>query len=276
MNNRPPPSTRGEIAIVCLTGLIFVTYLTSNYFLWKQSKISKQSADAATSAALTAQQTYIAGQKSSGDTLVEMQKQSIAMQKAATASKNAASSTHELVLATQAVNEQAKEALVTQTRPWLGIEGDIQSITTDISPEHISVSFEFTLRKYGQSPAIRVVPIFSFSTASKDWAAAPVQTAACEEAAGQSRAVDTPLYYHSVFFTSIFPGDSGVTTTTGNVDFARPNPNSSIPNIVVGCIVYQGAGGGTLRHTRIMYSVLRDSRSPNQVTGFYLRGTSAD
>lgn len=55
MNDRPP-STRGEIIIVFLTCLIFVTYVTSDYFLWKQSKVAERAANAAAAAANLAKQ----------------------------------------------------------------------------------------------------------------------------------------------------------------------------------------------------------------------------
>jgi hypothetical protein len=113
MNDRPP-STRGEIAIVCLTAFIFITYLTSNYFLWKQSNISKQGADAATSAAQIAQNTFMAGQKSAGDILVEMQNQSSAMQSAAKAAN-----------AQTDISRHSLDATITASRldqrAWIGV-----------------------------------------------------------------------------------------------------------------------------------------------------------
>lgn len=62
MNDRPP-STRGEIIIAVFTGVILVTYFTSDYFLWKQGKTAETAAEAAKSAADTAKQTLIIDQR---------------------------------------------------------------------------------------------------------------------------------------------------------------------------------------------------------------------
>jgi hypothetical protein len=186
--------------------------------------------------------------------------------------------THKLALAAEDANTNAKEAIEAQTRPWLGIEGGLQSISTNVSEPSISVSFEFALRNYGQSPAIKVSSAFEFSLPYKYLRAGTAQTAACERAGKTSSTVDRPDFFPSIILASIFPGDSGVSTIHQSASFNLPDPKQPFtPDVIVGCIVYQGSKDGKLRHTRVMYTVSsRDPENRARITGLRLAGTSTD
>ena len=144
MNNRPP-STRGEIAVAVLTALIFITYLTSDYFLWRQSRIAKQAADAATSAAQTAKATLEASTKSADTTLIEMQRQSTAM-------SNAAQATQKQATISQKSLDASIAASRLDQRAWVGpVSVDRIAVKPD-SPFEVGV----TIKNAGRTPALHV------------------------------------------------------------------------------------------------------------------------
>lgn len=106
-----PPSTKGEIIIALFTGVILLTYVTSDYFLWRQSKIAETAANAARDAANTAHDALTASNKSVADTLTEMQKQRKAMQDSVdTADRNTKTTIH-----------NAQTAFRDEQRAWVGI-----------------------------------------------------------------------------------------------------------------------------------------------------------
>ena len=227
---------------------------------------------------------------SSSDTLLQMKGQSRAMRVSADAMKSASAAasdqvqklqagvtqTTKLASAAENANKIAQQAINAQTRPWLGIESDLTSIKTDISEKNIYVSFDFRLRNYGQSPAIKVSHAFDFSLPYKYLRAGTAQTAACERAERASSVVDKPDFFPSIILASIFPGDSGVSTIHGGAGFDRPDPASiTTPNVLVGCIVYQGTKDGILHHARIMY-VVSSRDNDGRIKSFTLTGTGTD
>jgi hypothetical protein len=150
MSDRPP-STNAEIALAALTSLIFVTYLTSNYFLWKQSVIGKNSADAATSAANTAKAALAAGNQTASDTLGQMKTQSTAMKDAAGAAK-----------AQVVTNRRALDATIAASRldqrAWIGL-ADFITVNPLLSAEGMKFSVDgvkLTIRNSGKTPGIHL------------------------------------------------------------------------------------------------------------------------
>ena len=143
MNNRPP-STRAEITIAAFTLFILITYLTSNYFLWKQSNIGKQAADAATSAAKTAETGLNDSRKSGNDTLTEMQKQSKAMLDAANAASDQVKLSRDTLDATIAQNRL-------EQRAWIGVTG----IGGTIEPDKSTI-IRVDVLNTGKTPAFDV------------------------------------------------------------------------------------------------------------------------
>lgn len=156
--NQRPPSTRAEVVLAAFTILIFITYLTSNYFLWKQSVIGKIAADAAASAADTAQKSLASSNKTAADTLTEMKKQSEAMQEAAGAAASQSQIARESLAA-------ARATFRLEQRPWVGLqllqcnncrmESDGSLIIGDLSAVLVNT---------GKTPAIDMVVQWTFES----------------------------------------------------------------------------------------------------------------
>jgi hypothetical protein len=173
------------------------------------------------------------------------------------------------IAASQQSNALAKEALNAQTRPWLGIEGNLTLVNRSSDDTSINIEFEYRLRNYGQSPATKVAQVFTLVRSGKTRNSLPSQKIACDEADLRSSAIDLLT---SSLLVSIFPGDSGVTPIRESAGLRDSNSAAYL----VGCIAYQGpAGTPTLHHTKMIYQIpLRGGTSGVPV--FVLSGTVTD
>ncbi len=139
MDNRPHWT---DILMAVFTGLILLTYLTSDYFLWRQMDLTGQMLKS--------------NEESFAKTLCQMQAQTVAQKNAATASRIQADAAKSSV-------ENAKQSLQAtiaasklDERPWVGVilggtQGGVQ--TKDMfSFQGVTIS----IRNTGKTPAIKM------------------------------------------------------------------------------------------------------------------------
>jgi hypothetical protein len=179
--------------------------------------------------------------------------------------------TAKLASAAARANDIAKQAMEAQTRPWIGIEGELRLAKTNLTNDDITIEFDFKLRNYGQSPATKVAYVFSLDPSFKGYTALPYQKSDCSDADQRSSASDPST---SSRLQSIFPGDSGATIIHDSAYLKRNN--GALAWYLVGCIAYQGpTGEGTLHHTRVIYAIAYRNGN-TQISGLVPGGTVTD
>lgn len=179
--------------------------------------------------------------------------------------KDAAAALNANISASQQSNTLATEALDAQTRPWLGIEGNLVPISSGRTEHGRDATFSFRLRDYGQSPAMKVAFTFSFNNLFSTNETR--LTSVCKEARERSTASRPEM---ATTLPSIFPGDSGVTPPITETVEA----NDIFPQFLVGCIAYQGHNG-IVHTTRLVYAPRQD-KIKGQIFEYIPRGTTSD
>ena len=170
------------------------------------------------------------------------------------------------ITASRNANALARESLDAQTRPWLGIEGNLTPVSSGWNDERTRrlATFSFKLMNYGQSPAMKMAEVFAFSNDVRT--TATTEASACKEASDNSTASNP----YAVFsLPTVFPGESGVTPIT------YPLETDSFPEILIGCIAYQGATDGKVHTTLVMYGIHQD-KIKAQISEYIPRGTKTD
>lgn len=155
---------------------------------------------------------------------------------------------HRQLSAAEDANKIARQAMETQTRPWVGIDGD----PFDMQVTESNITFKLNLRNYGQSPALGVssTPWFVI-THTKDFTSRVFDRYTICSRAG-SRAQTQPSGNVEI----IFPGkDESVTQKV----YPAPDRNFKLdPSddslTLVGCIAYLGSLGGPY-YTRVVYKI---------------------
>lgn len=221
-----------------------------------------------------------------------------ATQQSAEAAQTTATNTSQQIATAQTANTIAQKALEAQTRPWIGIDGDISPVegTQEVWPEvglpssdnplHESIDLTFKLRNYGASPATKIATRFLLSEGH-----------ALEEQFHKSKICEGLYSYSNVpdyrNLISVFPKDlTDEQKATADSCWDRPGLGSGrkycvqprLVTLFVGCIGYEDTNGHP-HLTRLLYNVLRDeteeSRTPNnipyrKITGFKLMYSSTD
>jgi hypothetical protein len=232
-------------------------------------------------------------------TMTQMQAQTTAQQKAAKASWAAANDMRDQISAANKANSIAQEALETQTRPWVGIDGDItpipdsqmlESSTTPIpnppdGPIGERIGIKYKMRNYGYSMATQIAPTFIL------WSGKPNDRAfdvarLCDSSDNHSRSNLRNLI-------SIFPqntSDAREGTVTSCYTALRDNGSradvcsaAGIANYLATCISYQSQGTIIYR-TRALYSIERSdelienplNRQLRKITSFNLVYSGAE
>jgi hypothetical protein len=154
------------------------------------------------------------------------------------------------------------EAAIAQTRPWIGIEGDLQNATLHIEPGNpvqISLDFDLTVKNYGHSPAVMPSqPYFMLGTLTKSeprfWEH-DLHEDLCSHIES-SQTLETRFRFPFPVFQE--------TEQTRHVYVAYRPLNDNDPPLaqartrythLSGCILYDGTKAGQYR-TRVIYRVL--------------------
>lgn len=175
----------------------------------------------------------------------------------------------------------AQQALISSTRPWVGIEGDIAVLSTDEAPltgktatQFVNIdSIRYRLKNFGNSPALEVVT--TMDPLMERWDYSHEQTAQldgiydelCQKA--DSLAYDLTRNPRLPIGDSLFPG------VVANQKEAPKRlvigANRQMPVEILGCIKYKDGFGG-LHHTRFCVKG-KDWTTPLSACGI---GQSAD
>ena len=172
------------------------------------------------------------------------------------------------ISASQQSNALAREALEAQTRPWLGIDNGLTPGSSGRDENgRRNATFSFSLRDYGQSPAMKAAYSFQFSSDLRTNAAREAST--CKEASERSTVINTASNpVATMNLLTIFPGDSGV---IGPIKYS---PEVDVfPQFLVGCIAYQGQTSGMVHTTRVVYSIRQD-KVKGQIFDYIAQGTT--
>jgi hypothetical protein len=150
-------------------------------------------------------------------------------------------------------NEISKQAMETQTRPWVGIS----DVTFVVEPGKenswrsiVSASMTSTVRNYGATPAHKVGIYFEAFEAIKAYGQWPYITRPMCEKAEQEGGRDIPM--HPSYPESIFPDAKGVKIS----DSVSVRKGTQWPDTnILGCIAYQSTFNESWHHTRFMYGL---------------------
>jgi hypothetical protein len=175
----------------------------------------------------------------------------------------------------------AQQTLISSTRPWVGLEGDIAVLSTDAAPKASKTatrfiditSIRYRLKNFGNSPALEVVT--QMEPLMERWDYSREQTAQldgmydelCQKA--DSLAYDLTRKQYFPIGNSLFPGvvakqrDDGMGLVIGT--------NRQTPVEILGCIKYKD-GFGDLHHTHFCVEG-KDWNTPLRACGI---GQSAD
>jgi hypothetical protein len=174
-------------------------------------------------------------------------------------------------------NRTANRAMEAQTRPWIGIEGDLRLETQEAHEGGMNIKFSMKLRNFGQSPAVRVVPIFKLLAGTAPFRIVE-RSKTCDEAQKQS-AWNGGIHA----FDSIFPGPEGtpkeINAPSDLLDFNGAPVGFTW---LVGCIAYQLSGGNQIYETRVYYQIVSGHNPATSngvkympITGFTIWDTEA-
>jgi hypothetical protein len=167
--SRKLPKTPKWIEAACAVLLVFITGFYT-FYAARQANASKKAAQAALSAAVTANQTLKEIQKGSADT----HELAIQAKNQADRTKDVADKTLSLTMATNTLAEQTKraanaaqgaskvasESFALIQRPWVGVDltnSPILALTPEPNvADRLGLMATFTLRNYGLAPALKI------------------------------------------------------------------------------------------------------------------------
>jgi hypothetical protein len=246
--------------LVWVEVVALVTVICYTRYAGQQADAAIKAANAAKRAADTAACALKDSEASFAQTVRQMESQTKAQQDSATAAGKAAKATADQVkelqagvvqtsrLATTAesANADTRGAMETQTRPWIGIDGD----PLDIEPNGPGIRFKLRLINYGQSPAVGVANSPSFALVhSKDYSSRLFDRYnICPQT---SKVTDDVQRRGNVDI--VFPGVNGIITQNVWAQ-ATELSNPTNYNILIGCIVYRGPLGGPY-YSRVIYGI---------------------
>jgi hypothetical protein len=164
--------------------------------------------------------------------------------------------------ATKAANT-AHDALLAQTRPWLGIDRDPNLEDTEMAGVFLRY-FKLRLRNYSQFPALGLIklPVFLYIQVPKPEVRYFDDLHICET-------VDDTNWTHNTLSWSlkrhgyvdvVFPGADGIVTQEVEIISKQGGDLPDLGNgasfgFILGCLAYDGPNGSGHYHTRLMYQV---------------------
>jgi hypothetical protein len=185
-----------------------------------------------------------------------------------------ANNTSQQIVEAQQANTIAQQALDDQTRPWVGIVGDIEPIpdtqNVDKNRATQSIDVRFKMENYGGSVATQVAPAFALYTAGKPNAFQFNTTKVCETSDRRSLSPDWLRGLMSIFPKQISDDRQETASCTGNL--CRP------PRHLAVCITYQR--NQTTYHTQLLYEIESSEPDPDseisKIVKFTLMNTRTD